>query len=176
MSVRTAVKRAEKLLSEYRVTAPPIDVESIAEKLSIDIQYEPFDGQLSGVLIRDKDTDTYVIGVNKKHPENRQRFTIAHEIGHFLLHEGHNTHIDTAITVNFRNSQSSNGTRNEEIEANAFAATLLMPEEILEEYIEENFDGFIDYNDDKQVQTIAEDFGVSTQALMIRLGKLNWFE
>ncbi|KUP25799.1 ImmA/IrrE family metallo-endopeptidase [Paenibacillus sp. DMB5] len=176
MSVLTAVKSAEKLLNKHRITTPPINVESIAKNLNIDIQYEPFDGQLSGVLIRDSQTSTYVIGVNDKHKKNRQRFTIAHEIGHFLLHKGHETHIDTAITVNFRNSISSNGLRSEEIEANAFAAALLMPEELLEEYINENYDGYIDYNDDEQIKTMADAFGVSTQALMIRLGKLNWFE
>ncbi|SDO58025.1 protein of unknown function [Paenibacillus sp. yr247] len=175
MSVRSAEKRAEQILSEFGIVRPPINLESIAKELKVHIQYESFDGELSGILIRNEELGEYIIGVNKEHADNRKRFTIAHEIGHFLLHEGNETYIDTSIRYNFRDSDSSQGTNMDEMEANAFAASLLMPEDMIEEYIK-NHHGYIDYNDDKEIKKMAETFQVSVQALMIRLAKLRKFD
>lgn len=175
MSIRSAEKKAESLLSEHAIYNPPVNLEKIAKELKINIQYESFDGELSGILIRNEEKGEYIIGVNKEHPENRKRFTIAHEVGHFLLHEGNETYIDTSIRYNFRDSDSSQGTSMDEMEANAFAASLLMPEDMLEEYID-NHHGYIDYNDDKEIKKMADTFQVSVQALMIRLAKLRKFD
>jgi len=177
MSIRSAEKRALDLIRDYGYTKPPIDVEQIAKNLNINIVYENYDGELSGVLIRNEDKGEYVIGVNDRHSDKRKRFTIAHEIGHFLLHEGNgnDTYIDTSIKYNFRNADSSQGTNLEEMEANAFAACLLMPDDMLEDYIENNY-GSIDYYETDEVVEISNAFQVSTQALMIRLGKLRMFE
>ena len=67
-----------------------------------------------------------MIGVNEDHHSNRQRFSIAHEIAHFVLHHG-DTYIDKGYRVHFRDLESGSGTKREEMEANAFAAALLMP-------------------------------------------------
>ena len=66
------------------------------------------------------------------------------------------------------------GIRPEEVEANAFAAALLMPKQFLMEAIQEKLDGEIDLlnNESKQFTEIAEQFKVSQQALFIRLGKI----
>ncbi|USK87293.1 ImmA/IrrE family metallo-endopeptidase [Peribacillus asahii] len=50
------------------------------------------------------------ISVNKNHSRQRQRFTIAHELGHFLLHKGTAIHVDRNFRVNFRNGASSQAT------------------------------------------------------------------
>ncbi len=61
----------------------------------------------------------------------RQRFTIAHELGHFFLHRASSTVFVDAAPIFFRDESSSNGSQREEIEANAFAAELLMPEDAI---------------------------------------------
>ena len=69
-------------------------------------------------------------GLNSAHHIHHQRFMIAHEIGHFVLHEG-KMYVDTP-TVRFRDSVSGLAIDNEEIESNGFAAELLMPRKVLE--------------------------------------------
>ena len=51
------------------------------------VRYAPFDGQMSGLLHRSEDGNRAVIGVNSRHPTVRQRFSIAHELGHLALHK-----------------------------------------------------------------------------------------
>lgn len=177
MSVKAAEKRAWQLICENDIDRPAVDVESLAHGLGIDIQYEPFDGELSGVLIRNQEQNTFVIGVNEIHPKVRQRFTIAHEIGHFLLHKGNELFVDESIRLNYRRNNetySSTAAINEEMQANAFAAALLMPEQFICDYIEKH-NGYLDYNDSTEIEAMAAAFQVSTQALLIRLGKLKMF-
>lgn len=58
------------------------------------VRYSPFEGELAGMLVRGD--GQIVIGVNSLHPLNRQRFTIAHECGHLLLHKGE-FHVDRRL-------------------------------------------------------------------------------
>ena len=71
-----------------------------------------------------------LIGVNSLHHSNRRRFTVAHECGHLLLHAGE-TFIDKSFRVNWRDGVSSLAVDRHEIEANQFAAELLMPFEMV---------------------------------------------
>lgn len=118
-----------------------------------------------------RDRDRSVIGVNSSHPLTRQRFTIAHELGHLLLHGSRSVIVDTHV---FRRDQTSSmGTETEEREANGFAAELLMPSV----FVEREFDAVLD--DDpgvtarQLVARLAAVFGVSEQAMEIRLGTLH---
>ena len=96
---------------------------------------------------------------------------MAHELGHFLLHKDKsNVFLDEA-PIFFRDERSSDGSEREEIEANAFAAALLMPEEILREIIRNKP---LDAQDDVAVRRLATQFGVSIQALTIRLTRLGF--
>ena len=79
-------RQVSELIRKNGVTRPPVPVESIAENLGIEIRFEAAEDDLSGALIRKP--KEVVIGVNSAHHPNRQRFTIAHEIGHFILHKG----------------------------------------------------------------------------------------
>ncbi|PYU65849.1 MAG: hypothetical protein DMG49_23375 [Acidobacteria bacterium] len=83
---------ATGILKKSRVTKPPVPVERIAEDHGLDVRLAPFDGDLSGALIRNED-EAY-IGVNSSHHPHRQRFTIAHELAHYFLHSGFRVHID----------------------------------------------------------------------------------
>ncbi len=119
---------ADGLLDEGGVAKAPVPVERLARlKGCRVVKYDIKD--ISGVLFRS--ADDVLIGVNSKHPPQRQRFTIAHELGHFLLHDGEAVHYDKDYRVSLRSDLSSAGTDIEEIEANFFAASLLMPDRFL---------------------------------------------
>ena len=95
----------------------PIRVESVAQVLGVDIKYEPFSEDLSGILV--KEPSRTVIGVNSSHAITRQRFTIAHELGHFILGHKGDLFIDKTLrspaVVVRRDGKSSLGTDAEEI-------------------------------------------------------------
>ena len=127
---RNEIERAaQKLLEANKVVRAPISVEELARALDIDVRFSETSDDVSGALIRS--ADSVVIAVNSAQHENRQRFTIAHELGHFLLHRGTKLHFDDDFRIDYRDASSSDATKREEIEANAFAASLLMPERIL---------------------------------------------
>jgi Zn-dependent peptidase ImmA (M78 family) len=84
---QVAKSKYAKYSRRIKSSAPSVPVEQIAESYGIELRYEPAEQELSGALIR-KGRKEVVIGVNSSHHPNRQRFTIAHEIAHFLLHEG----------------------------------------------------------------------------------------
>lgn len=158
----------EGLLKKARVRRPSVSVERIAESLGLEVRYAPADEELSGALIRSQDGEV-VIGVNSRHHSNRQRFTIAHEIAHFWLHKGIKAHIDEDFRVNLRDQESSTAANWEEIEANRFAAELLMPTGFLLRDIAKRKD----LNRDT-IQSLARRYKVSPQAMEIRLANLGF--
>ena len=122
-------QQAAKLLEKNNVRRAPVSVDAIAKALGLDVRYAPTSDDVSGALIRNG--NSAVIAVNSAQHENRQRFTIAHEIGHFILHKRTQRHFDEDFRIDYRNSVSSEATQRDEIEANRFAAALLMPESFL---------------------------------------------
>lgn len=163
-----AARAARDLLKRFGSTIP-VDVESIAKSLSVGVRYGKLDDDTSGMLVI-KDGNP-LIGVNSRHHANRQRFTIAHELCHFLLHKDQASLFLDKSPVFFRDNVSSQGSRIIEIEANDFAAELLMPDDKIHECILEYP---IDMFDEVKVRLMAERFGVSPQALLIRLTKLGY--
>lgn len=157
---------ADGLLDEGGVSKAPVPVERLARMKGCRVvKYDIKD--ISGVLFRS--SDDVVIGVNAKHPLQRQKFTIAHELGHFLLHDGEAVHYDKDYRVSLRSDLSSAGTDIEEIEANFFAASLLMPDRFL---LEDPRAVEMDVEDGKAVKTLATAYGVSVQAMTHRLLRL----
>lgn len=167
---------AETLLETRGITDAAVPVDRIAESLGIEVRREMVDDDLSGFLFRDLEQRTAIIGVNARHSENRIRFTIAHELGHFLLHEGETVHFDgkrPGLTLNLRGLEASNGTDDNEREANLFAAELLMPVKFLENDL---LDDSSDLMDENTLQDLAGKYQVSVQALTFRLANLNYIE
>lgn len=164
-------KRAWDLLKRYDASQLPIDVYQIAETLGIAIQFEELDDDVSGLLLIENDQATMAIN-ETQHP-NRQRFTIAHEIGHFMLHRQseNSLFVDKKYEVYRRDEKSSDGDDRQEREANRFAAALLMPKEILKKEIKRQQ---LDLIDDTDAYVLAKRFGVSTQALGFRLARLEF--
>ncbi len=163
-------KKALALLRDSDVAAPPVPVERIVKTLGATLRFSPLDDELSGMIYVNDGKP--IIGVNALHHPNRQRFTIAHECGHLILHKPQITkevHIDKAFPMLMRDSVSAAGVDDMEIEANFFAAELLMPQAMLAEALgNEPFD----IDDESAVSALAKRFKVSPSAMRFRLGNL----
>jgi Zn-dependent peptidase ImmA (M78 family) len=162
----------EELLAGYEITEAPVPVERIAKAKGARIFYQSLEDNVSGFLYRDK--TQAVIGVNTHHAPARQNFTTAHELGHFLLHEQEQLHIDHEFRVRLRDDVSSLGTDDDEREANFFAASLLMPKRFLEEDLET--EEYFDLLGDDFLSDLSRKYGVSTQALVNRLKNLGYIQ
>lgn len=157
-------KRAKHLLAKAGVDTAPVSMKQVADYLKIKIRLVDLGEDCSAVLVRNKRKQA-VIGVNWTHHSNRQRFSIAHEIAHFYLHKG-DTYIDKEYLVNFRDLESGSGTKTEEMQANAFAAALLMPDTwVREAFKQQPFD----LTEDDSLEILAKKFQVSTSAMTYRL-------
>jgi Zn-dependent peptidase ImmA (M78 family) len=177
MAVRRKHIRAlvESLLEKNDVVPGAVPVEKIAKSYGIALKLDEVDDDLSGFLYRDQKTKNVIIGANKSHHPNRQRFTIAHELGHYLLHEGELVHLDSdrgAFMLNLRDSTSSKGEDNDEREANLFAAELLMPAKFLKQDLEGKDLDIL--GGSEFLQKIARKYKVSTEALTFRLANLGY--
>jgi len=162
--------KAFALLVESQATDLPINLHKVANHLRIRIALDRFDEATSGLLVL-KD-GVAVIGVNKDHHPNRQRFTIAHEIGHFVLHHSlfsDNNGIHIAKKWAYFRSVKEDSDKNQEYEANVFAAELLIPERPLKSLISASD---FDLSNDVDTSQLARTLQVSEQALAIRLVNL----
>ncbi len=171
MSTSRAQREATKLLESLKIRSAPIDVNGIASAVGLKIVYEDFTDDISGLLITRESTG--VIGVHSKHALVRQRFTIAHEIGHFVMHHhsesGEHVHVDEGWKTTARNERSTKGIDVDEIEANRFAASLLMPEAFLRTRVAELHNKPLSELD---VFKLAQEFKVSEQAMTLKLRTL----
>lgn len=98
--VKTPQQEAIDILEELKINQQPVPVEKVARHLGAQIRFSPLDNEISGMIfIKD---GVPIIGVNSLHHPNRQRFTIAHECGHLVLHRERLTqevHIDKKFPV-----------------------------------------------------------------------------
>lgn len=173
MSAKVARLRAERLLESLGLESLlPIDVERVAELLSIDVVYDYLGPGVSGLLITNPNGASIVVQ-NRDHP-NRQRFSIAHEIGHHVLGhqftDGDHVHVDRGNYVSMRGPSASSGENEMEVEANQFAAALLMPSRLVRTRCRELTRGGLVF--DQHISQLAADFSVSEQAMTIRLTTL----
>jgi Zn-dependent peptidase ImmA (M78 family) len=162
-----------RLLSQNHIKEAPVDVEKIAATAGATISRKAVDDQLSGFLLRRPGKQPPIIGVNRLQAPARQRFTVAHELAHLLLHATTPVHVDRML-VNLRDTHSGEGTSEEEMEANLFAAELLMPANFLQRDVAKLGTAF-DVDDELQVARLAKRYGVSKQAMTIRLSRLGCF-
>lgn len=147
----------------------PINIDKVIK--SQGLKLVPYDeAGVSGILMVEKNNAT--IGYAKHESSKRQRFTKAHELGHFLLHRGGNLFIDKDFKTMYRPSNGGPSMEWQEWEANEFAACILMPEHLV---IEEMKKIQIDYADDSNnswIEQLAKKFNVSVSAMSIRVSRL----
>lgn len=161
-------EKAEALLVNNNLFTAGFDVKKLAKLLKINLKEENLSDDVSGFFVM-TDTDSNIT-YNKRNGKVRQRFTIAHEIGHYILHSKEQPiFIDKTPSVMFRNNSSSTGEDFKEREANAFAASLLMPKKLIEQEILHS------PNDvDQAIEHLANKFKVSQQAMSFRLSNLGY--
>lgn len=174
--IRQTVDELHDLLRESGDYEAPIPVEKLARALGVKLTYVAAeDDDLSGFFYRDPLTGASVIGVNDDHAKTRQRFTIAHELGHLKLHSFEDLHYDRKGLggIYRRNAESATGENREEIEANTFAAELLMPIDLIYDKLEDNeLTDIFERDFDAAIRTMAKEFNVSPQSLTIRMTQL----
>lgn len=149
----------QTILDEATKSAP-VNVLEAARRLGVLVYSAALADKVSGVLVKDPKYGSesgFVIFVDKDEPSYRQRFTAAHELGHFVLHRD---------AVGDRNEdnyllRSENMSNRQEVEANKFAASLLMPMDLIEEQMASG---------NTTISGLADAFGVSPTAMSIRLG------
>ncbi|MBI5434909.1 MAG: ImmA/IrrE family metallo-endopeptidase [Planctomycetes bacterium] len=164
----TVTHAADRLLALGRITRPPVPVDRLAKLAGAEVRTGPLPPDLSGFLLRQGGKP--IVGVNSTHAPVRQRFTIAHELGHLSLHPD-KSYVDRGFAIYFRDDKSASAEDRAEIQANQFAADLLMPRRMLEAALK----GWtVDIEDEVTLRRIAERFDVSTQALTYRLINLGF--
>jgi Zn-dependent peptidase ImmA (M78 family) len=162
-------ERSAQLLRELDLLRVPVDVEAVAHHLGASVVYDDLDDDVSGFLLREKSVVT--IAINKQHHPNRQRFTLAHECGHLYLHADKGDRLWLDKTYFFRDGSSSHGDQLAEVEANQFAAGLLMPEQLIRTNLVSS--GPLS---DADVVRLAMRFEVSERAMTFRLISLSLIE
>lgn len=144
---RTGDTPANRILRWFGIVSPPIDVEKIAVGLGFRIHADPTMGDYSGSV--DLSRLPAIIRLRDPQVDTRRRFTIAHEIGHAMLHDLAHHHRDDTFTGSAQ-----------EIQANRFAAELLMPDWMV---------GPASMSSGMTSSRLAALFGVSQEAMNYRL-------
>lgn len=159
---------AAKVLSEAKVHAPPVKLSGLLLQQGVSLTSAPAEDHLSGFVLK-KSGSKPVIGFNSELPPVRQRFVIAHELGHLLLHNKNGLHVDRS-PAKHDGGVNADGLDEDEVEANRFAAEILMPEPWIREEVK--MIGHPAVDDDPLIGLLAKKYMVSLQAMTIRLTSL----
>ncbi|MDR0675826.1 MAG: ImmA/IrrE family metallo-endopeptidase [Elusimicrobiota bacterium] len=145
-----------------------IDIVSLANTLGIAVYSEIMDSDESAFIV--KDGEQFKIIVNENQNKERQRFSIAHEIAHFVLHK---SHISDGSKIGRESIDSLDNEK--EIEADDLAANIIMPVKYVDEYLETlKIEKKTFIKDEKIIKKIASNFAVSKPAIILRLRNLGY--
>ena len=126
----TATAAAETLMKTIAMDGNriniPIDVRQVAERLGLEVQYLLLDSGTDGMIVKEAGRPCKVV-VDALAHTHRRRFTLAHEIGHYVQKYQKYALGDEGGEIDYRDERSSKGTEPDERWANGFAAALLMP-------------------------------------------------
>jgi Zn-dependent peptidase ImmA (M78 family) len=156
-------EKAMSLLKMAKVKEAPVNVHEIAKLLGFTIIETEFPNSYSGEIFIEGNVKS--IGVNKNHTKNRQRFTVAHELGHYL--NGHQYFDEEGKMLEDTEFDFNNPLHKQEKEANLFASELLIPKEFLVKDLEKL---------GLDIKKLTEKYQVSEQAMWIRLTSLRLAE
>ena len=138
----------------------PVPIDEIIREIGLPVSYKPMDDNISGYI--ERQNGSYQIVVNSNHAPTRQRFTAAHELGHYIYHRdllGEGVGDNRAYRTDGTNRPNANIRPIHERQANSFAANVLMPRHRLSNIAGES------------TAALAERFCVSQAAMKIRLGR-----
>ncbi|WP_181418588.1 ImmA/IrrE family metallo-endopeptidase [Pseudoroseicyclus aestuarii] len=152
-----------KTVQRYLFSDPPVDVISLIRELGIEYREQPLGPENSGRI--DRNNGEFVITVNSEESPQRRRFTAAHELAHYLLHRDllKHGHADRLFGAGARHNATEPFTSGHEVQANKYAADILMPKAAIDRVWQREADNFAE---------VARKFGVSMKAMKIRLNNL----
>ncbi len=159
MNTKLILNKIAEIRKKFNLTLKPFfDLEVLVKDVGLDkIQSVEFkDPSISGYI----DFADKKIYLNKDNSFHRKRFTIAHELGHLFLHLQKFIENPKLYSVFKRDKKDSSI---EEREANFFAANLLVPEELLQDYLLVT----------KNNNDLSKVFGVSNEVIIIRRSDLD---
>jgi hypothetical protein len=139
----------------------PVRLSELAKAFGVPVKAATLAPGISGEIRPDE--DGFVIRINRHDPAKRQRFSVAHELAHFLLHADQ---IGTGISddVLYRSSLSDR----REAQANRLAADILMPDGLVRQQVEAAHEKGVG----DLILFLAEEFAVSEAAMRIKLDQL----
>ena len=140
----------------------PVKLGAMAKELGLTVKLSTMKPGISG-HIRYAGDEGYIIRINRHETRERQRFTLAHEIAHFLLHRDEIDRLEDGIMDNVL--YRSGAPEQKEYEANRLAADLVMPRDAVEERLE----AFGTPASDEIIDYMAAVFQVSKAAMEVRL-------
>lgn len=155
-------KEVRGLIEEYQ-RQQPMKLGELARRLGLVVKSATLDPGISGEIKKYSDADAgYIIRVNRHESKARQRFTLAHEIAHYLLHKDQ---IGDGIEDDVLYRALSNTV---EAQANRLAADIIMPWYVVKNLLKQ----YEDFSLEEKIEKIAGDLGVSTTAMEIRLDQV----
>jgi Zn-dependent peptidase ImmA (M78 family) len=160
-------KNPEAILRKLEVDAPPVPVDHVAQQCGAELRYAPYEGEMSGLLLNDG--ERIIIGLNSRDAKVRQRFAIAHELGHLALHGDKKLHVDRTFS-SVRGRGASIRTDPVESSANDFAIGLLVPPSMITSDLKGKK---LDYSNGEMLGGLAERYKVGLEVMTYRLMKLN---
>jgi len=165
MTRKEIEERACEILQRHGLLTVPVDPVTLANREGILVHNAVFsESGISGMVARRGASVTMLI--DQQDPPFRKRFSIAHELGHHFLHLTSDGEIVTKKLDIFRGlageGESGLGARRREVEANQFAAALLMPDPLVREA----------FSREQDVESLARLFNVSGEAMGYRLAAL----
>lgn len=167
MALSEVVNKVLKELLDGAYEGPQVDFDLICQRLNVTLFMAKFkDSDVNGMVKRaDGGFEVYI---RKEHPKNRQRFTLAHEIGHIVSYQAHSFSFDKlSCPDGYIERRTQLRKDPAEVEANEIAGNILMPEEFLESLISKL--------KNPNLRNLAEEFGVSVAAMSVRLNKLGYY-
>jgi len=156
--MQSASQDAEGLVETTWNGTIPVDPVIIARRIGIDVVEGGLAPDVSGALVKSLGQDAKILLNASDHP-NRKRFTCAHELGHFVRRTDE---AEEYSYVDLRSPLSSMGLSDDEVYANQFAASLLMPAARVRDFRQR---GMTDVQ-------LAAQFAVSREAMQYRLKNL----
>jgi len=165
--------KVKELLLNANVYEPPVPIKIIAANCGARVLPYELGEEVSGILVYENNKGT--IGFNSSNHKVRQRFTIAHELGHMIYHvrdNGKELFVDKDFIIKFRSDKEyTPKEKKQEREANAFAASILMPRDFIFREIKKPF--YTGLNETEVIEEFARLFDVSVPAMTYRFADLN---
>lgn len=161
--------KVDEVFNETRLISTPVEIISMASFYGFSVYELEMDRNTSGmIIVNDGPIKAFhtdkIIAVNSAHPSTRKRFTVAHELGHYILQD--------RPKKCFAHRDSDENYDSQERDADSFASALLMPEDDIQGFVKSYRKSVIDDEASVLISRVAQKYNVSGKAAQVRLKKL----